>query len=286
MGSTHLTGIAHLSPSGSGTLVECERRYWWRYAQGLGRDERSEPMATGGGLAAALEHGSLDAGLADYAERRPVADGWTDPIADERARWIAEATIRHAYAGYLTRWPDDEVEREVTHFVRLPNVDRVLQVRIDGVAPSHLCEDKLRSGSSLRAEAIENETRQGRQLSAEIYAHWRKTDEIVPAHLRCVKKIDPRKVKTAESADEVETAIAAHFATEGVFNEWVCTRTRDQLLAFEAEFAALAVRAEALLQSQEPIGARNTGACHSYGRACPAIVICQGLSPVETGGEA
>jgi hypothetical protein len=281
MGSVHMAGLGHLSPSGSSTLVDCERKYWWRYHEGLGEDERSEPLAMGAGLAEALEFG-LERGLAEYRSRRPEADGWTDPIAYERDGWIGGATITEAYGGYVARYHDPELEREVTYFATLPGVERLLQVRVDGVAPTYLCEDKLRSGSSMRADAIENEYRQGRQITAEVYGHWRTTGEILPVKLRCTKKIDPRKVKKLETQDEVILTIAEHFAGEGVFNEFTCTRTREQLLEFEAEFSALAVRAEALLASDTPIGARNTGACHAYGKSCLALSICQGLAPTPT----
>jgi hypothetical protein len=276
LGAVHIAGLEHLSPSGASVLVDCERRYWHRYHDGLGKDERSEPLAMGGGLAEALEFG-LERGLTEYRSRRPEADGWTDPIAYERDGWIGEATIIHAYNGYLARYPDP-IEREVTHFCTLPGIARLLQVRIDGVGDGYLVEDKLRSGLSLRADAIENEVRQGRQITAEVYGHWRATGDILPVKLRCTKKIDPRKVKKLETQVEVKAAIAEHFAGEGVFNEFTCTRTREQLLEFEAEFAALAVRAEALLASDTPIGARNTGACHAYGRSCPALPFCTGLA--------
>jgi hypothetical protein len=280
MGAVHIAGLDHLSPSGASVLVDCERRYWHRYHDGLGKDERSEPLAMGGGLAAALEFNSNARGIEEYLARRPVADGWTDPIAYEREEWAAKATIRGAHLGYSTRYPEP-VEREITYFCTLPNVDRLLQVRVDGVGDGYLVEDKLRSGSSMRADTIENEVRQGRQITAEVYGHWRTTGDILPVKLRCTRKCDPRKWKKLETALEVAAVIGEHFDSEGVFNEFTCTRTREQLVEFEAEFAALAVRAEALLKSDTPIGARNTGACHAYGRSCPALAICQGLTTTE-----
>jgi hypothetical protein len=276
LGAIHIAGLEHLSPSGSSTLVDCERKYWWRYHEGLGKNERSEPLAMGGGLAEALEFG-LERGLAEYRSRRPEADGWTDPIAYERDGWIGEHTITKAWCGYVARY-DESVDREVTHFCTLPGITRLLQVRIDGVGDGYLIEDKLRSASSMRADAIENECRQGRQITAEIYGHWRTTGDILPVKLRCTKKCDPRKLKKLETEAEVKAVLYEHFMTDGVFNEWTCTRTREQLVEFEAEFAALAMRAEALLASDTPIGARNTGACMAYGRQCPALSMCQGLA--------
>jgi hypothetical protein len=273
MGSVHVTGLDHLSPSGASVLVDCERRFWHQYKTGLGRDERSEPLALGGGLAEALEFG-LERGLAEYHSRRPVADGWTDPVAHERDGWVGEAIIRSAYAGYLHRYPD--VDREVTHWVRLPGTERMLQVRIDGVGEGYLVEDKLRSASSLRADAIENEVHMGRQITAEIYGHWMATGDIWPVHLRCTKKPDPRPLKKATTQDEVDALVAEHFQKDGVFSEFICTRTRDQLLEFEHEFASLAQRADALLERDRPAGVRNPSACFAYGRTCPALAFCRG----------
>jgi hypothetical protein len=278
MGAVHLSGLEHLSPSGAAVLVDCERKYWFRYEHGIGTDERSEPLAMGGGLAAALEHGNLEQGLAEYRGRRPVADGWTDPVAYERDGWIGEAVITKAYDGYMIRYPEI-VEREVTHFCRLPRTQRLLQVRVDAVGDGYLVEDKLRSGSSLRAELVENEVRMGRQITAEIYGHFRASYEIWPLRLRCTKKPDPRPLKKATTEDEVRSLVAEHFSKDGVFLEFEARRTLRQLVEFEAEFAALARRADDLLASDEPAGVRNPGACVAYGRTCPALAACQGLTP-------
>jgi hypothetical protein len=138
-------------------------------------------------------------------------------------------------------------------------------------------EDKLRSATSMRADAIENEIRQGRQISAEIYGHWRATRELRPVKLRCTKKPDPRPLKKATDEEQVIALVGEHFTKDGVFLEFEAHRTLDQLAEFEAEFADLAKRAEALLSNEQPVGARNTGACHQYGRTCPALAVCQGF---------
>lgn len=293
--SVRLAGVDHLSPSGAAKLIDCERAYWWRYARGLGRDERTEALAMGGGLATALELGNLDEGLAEYYRRRPLADDFTDPVKRIREGWIADATIRHAFAGYTLRYPDPpNLIREETYLCTLPGVDRLLQVRVDGVVPGeYLVEDKLRSASSMRAEAIENERLQGDQLTAEIYGHWRATkgEELLPIRFRNTKKIDPRKVKNLETQAEVEEAMAAHFAGE-VFFEWEVTRTEAQLEQFEQEFADLARRSTEILDGGKlvftreqvdpgPFGRRNTKSCHMYGRTCPALAHCQGHVTVD-----
>ena len=229
----------------------------------------------GHGFATALETGSIGAGLDDYRNERPQPDDWTDPEVDLRHVTVAIETIKAAYAGYTERWPDFDTTREVTYLVDVDDVHRILQVRIDGVTPTHLIEDKLRAGSSLRSDDITNEVMQGRQLTAEVYAHWRKTGEIVPVHLRCMKKCDPRKWRNVP-LDEIEGVIGEHFAGDNVFNEYVATRTLDQLKAFEVELKDAITRVGMLDFDDRPRGVRNTSACHLYGRPCPALSECQG----------
>jgi hypothetical protein len=284
--SLRLYGIEHLSPSGASTLQQCERRYWWRYHEKLGKDERSEALATGNGLAHALEFGDLDRGLAVYEESRPPADGWTDMVAYQRDAVVARATIANAYAGYTARYPDPGLIREQTYLIALENggTGRVIQARVDGCVPDqYLVEDKLRRGSSMQAEDLENEVRQGKQLTAEIWAHWKATKELLPVRFRVTKKIDPRKPKGTKdkrpTPDEIVEMVAEHFATDGVFNEFTATRTEDQLAEFEAEFTDMALRADVILASPTPAGVRNTDACHAYGRTCPALAACQGMQP-------
>lgn len=277
--SLRLAGIDHLSPTAASTLIECERRYWWRYARKLGRNERTEALAMGDGLAHALEHGDLAAGIRRYHEARPQFETLTDPVVFEREAWIAEATIREAYNGYVTRYPAPAgFEREVTYLCSLPGVERKALVRVDGVmAGQYLVEDKLRSGSSMREDAIENERLQGDQLTAEIYVHWRATGDLLPVKFRCTKKIDPRKVKKLETRAEVDEVMAEHFAGD-VFKEWDVERTVAQLEQFEVEFADLAQDASLVLSAEGPgpVGNRNTKACHMFGRTCPALPHCQG----------
>jgi hypothetical protein len=284
-----LHGIDHLSPSGASTLQACERKYWWRYKHEVGKDERNEALAMGHGLAAALEFGDLERGLKDYREARPVLDGWTDPVIYEREGWVAEATIRYAYHGYNARYVDEGLVREQTYLIALGQDDgqfvhyptrRIVQARVDGaVEGQYLVEDKLRSASSMRADALENEVRQGKQLTAEIWAHRKATDEHLIVKFRVTKKCDPRKWKKLETEVEVSAVIADHFAGDGVFNEFDVTRTDEQLADFEREFTDLAMRADLVLADEEPGGVRNTDACHSYGRVCPALTVCQGQRP-------
>lgn len=280
--SLRLAGIDHLSPSGASTLDQCERRYWWRYKQGL-KDPGTEATAMGHGLAAALEFGSLERGLADYHAARPQADGWTDPAMYEREGWAGEATITEAHMGYRLRHPDPPgFIREQTYLVAVPGEGRVVQARVDGCMPKlYLVEDKLRSASSMRADALENEVRMGRQLTAEIWAHRACTGEHLPAYLRVTKKCDPRKWKKLETREQVAEVIAEHFASDGVFNEFEATRTEQQLDDFQAEFADDLRRADQLLDSPTPAGRRSEKSCHMYGRTCPALAVCQGLRPAD-----
>jgi hypothetical protein len=273
-------GISYLSPSQAATLTQCERRWWWE-RQGL-KDAPTEAMAMGTGLATALEHTSLERGLLAYQDARPDIDLFIDPEIRSRDSLVARATIREAYDGYVTRWDAPGAQREVTYVVDLDprETSRLLQVRIDGVTPTHLIEDKLRSGSSVRAEDLENEVRQGRQLTAEIYVHHRVTGDLLPVRLRCVKKIDPRKVKHLRLAEDIDATIGEHFTADNVFQEFEATRTLEQLEQFEDEMVNMALRADDLM-GPGPNGQRNTRACHMFGRACPALAHCQGLATTE-----
>lgn len=280
--SFQLIDIDYISPSQANTLIGCERKWWHKYVGGM-KEPSTEPLAMGGGFATALEEGSLKAGLTEYMDRRPPCDEWMDPTVYERQEWIGRCTITHAVAGYTLRWPDTDVQREVTYLVNLPYTDRKLQVRVDGVAPQHLIEDKLRSGSAMRGDLIENEVRQGLQLTAEVYVRWRQTGDIVPVHLRCMKKCDPRKLKDCQSYEEVNEVVAAHFEKESSFQEFIATRSRDQLEEFERDIAGLCQRIEALDFEDTPRGSKNTSNCMAYGRACPALNLCQGMETEREG---
>ena len=272
-----MDGIPYLSPSQMAKFTSCERA-WWFSRHGL-REGTSEPLAMGGGFAAALEYVSLGRGLTEYGLRRPDPDGWTDEEMDVRAFTIGESIITHAFAGYTSRWPDPvDCVREETYLLNMPYAEGHLQVRVDGVVPGHhLIEDKLRGGTAMRGDAIENEVRQGRQLTAEAYAHWRVTGDLLPVHLRCVRKPDPRPLKTCE-LDEIDGIVEAHFEKEIAFQEFVASRTVDQLREFEGEFGDLDRRAAGIGSSSVPAGAKNEQSCHLYGRACPAIGYCQSMA--------
>lgn len=278
--SFELVDIDYISPSQANTLIGCERKWWHKYVGGM-KEPSTEPLAMGGGFATALEMGSLEAGLVEYMDRRPVCDEWMDPVVYERQEWIGRATIKYAFEGYQLRWLDIDVQREVTYLVDLPYSPRKLQVRIDGVAPQYLIEDKLRSGTAMRGDLIENEVRQGLQLTAEIYVRWRQTGDIVPAHLRCMKKCDPRKLKDCATYEEVDEVIGAHFETESSFQEFIATRTRDQLDEFQRDITGLCQRIEALDFDDQPHGSKNTSNCMAFGRPCPALNLCQGITTQE-----
>lgn len=274
-----IDGVPMFSPTSTATLTECERKWWWQRVKGLGKDERTEAMAMGSGLAVALETLSVTAGFVEYHESRAPVDLFTDPVVYEREGWIGEETIKQAFHGYRQRYESDpDIQREVTYLLGIPGANRVLQVRVDGVTPHYLIEDKLRSGSSMRPDDLENEVRQGFQITAEIYAHWRTTGEILPLRLRCTKKIDPRKVKNRTVRKDVEAEMAEHFSKEGVFQEFIATRTIDQLVAFETELVDTANRMDELASRPWPYGRRNTKACFAFGRTCPALAACQGMA--------
>lgn len=285
MGGLRLVGIDHLSPSGANTLMSCERQFVARYGPETFNDPPTEATAIGGGFAHALEFGSLEQGLAEYQRRRPVVDPvFSDEVAAERNAEKARAIITHAYHAYMERWGADEpnVEREVASIVTLPGCRRVLQVRVDGFnkAGGFLVEDKLRSASTLQKDKLENEIQQGKQLSAEIYAHWRKTGDIIPIDFRNLRKPDPRTLNGPKDnpvpLEDIDGIVAAHFQKEVAIQPHWVRRTLDELMLWEGEMVELAQKAERLLAgNQKPI--RNPDACHAYGRECPLLGQCQGL---------
>ena len=309
MGRLYLDGIKHVSPSQLSKLRECEQR-WFNTTILKEREPGTEATAMGAGFAVALETDNVSAGILEYHASRPAPDSFTDEEADARLRVIAVETIRAAFLLYRERFVDPTtLEREATFVTRLPLHGRdepwTMQVRLDGfLKKQYVVEDKLRSGSSLQPEKVENEVRQGEQITAEIWSVWKKTGHLVPVKLRCLRKPDQRKIKTVDTADLPEF-IAEQFARDNAVEEYECVRTEDQLRAFEKRLVQQAIRVEALTPGPERIhgaaevgglaagslidrgllvpivkrGAvptRNTDACHSYGRACPFLARCQG----------
>jgi len=282
MSGLRIKGLAYLSPSQVAKLNLCERRWWWE-RNGL-REGNSEPTAMGTGLATALEFGDLASGIRAYHAERPQPDSWTDPEEDARLIVIAENSIRFAHEGYVLRWPDPPgAEREETSLVDIPGGNGTfLQVRTDLVVRgSHLSEDKFRSGRSMQPEKLEHEARMGVQTGAEIYVHWRVHDELLPVHLRCVKKIDPRKIKGPVDkrvpVDEIPGILEEHFTgpkSDSVFQEYTGTRTVHELRALERELAGASETAARLKASVEPAGRRNLESCTAFGRTCPALEKC------------
>jgi hypothetical protein len=289
MSGLRIKNLPTLSPSQVSKLNLCQRRWWWE-RNGL-REGNSEPTAMGTGMATALEFGSLKLGLKAYHAERPRPDQWTDPAADARQVIIAENTIRLAYEGYVLRWPDPVgSEREATSLVDIPGTDTFLQVRTDLVVPgSHLGEDKLRSGRSMQPQKLEHEVLMGQQTTSEIYVHWRVHGELLPVHLRCVKKIDPRKLKGSKekpvSVEEIPAILEEHFTganSDSVFQEYTATRTIGELQALERELAGAADLARELKASVEPAGLRNLESCTAFGRECPALAKCLANGSTDT----
>lgn len=66
-----LVNVPYLSPSQSSTLTLCERR-WWHKIGGM-KEEPTEALAMGGGLAEAHEFG-IERGIEEYHARRPIPD--------------------------------------------------------------------------------------------------------------------------------------------------------------------------------------------------------------------
>jgi hypothetical protein len=253
-----------------------------KYVGGM-REDSTEALAMGGGLAEAHEFG-LEAGLAEYHARRPEADPvFSDPALDRRDAAIGVAIIAAAFHGYCTRYavPDAQqnLQREVPYLVHVDGATRFLQVRVDGVGDEYLVEDKLRAASSMREDALTNERMHGRQLTAETYAVWRETGELRPVKLRCMKKPDPRALRAAWAdggEDAVTQVVVDHFDKGASWVELLAERTTDQMLAFEDELRDISARIDDLDHPEYPRGIRNTDACRAYGRACPALELCHG----------
>lgn len=303
MGRLYLDGIKHVSPSQLSKFRECEQR-WYHTHVDKEREPGTEATAMGAGFAVALETGNVTAGIAEYNASRPAPDSFTDEEADYRLRVIAFETIATAFLLYGERFSDPNMEREATFVTRLPLHGRdepwTMQVRLDGyLRGQYIVEDKLRSGSSLQPERVENEVRQGEQITAEVWSVWKKSGDIIPVKLRCLRKPDQRKVKTVATED-LPAFIAEQFERDNAVEEYECVRTLDQLVAFEKRLVQQAIRIEALTPQSEPTGfakavaaevdraggvrytkpvsvpTRNTDACHNYGRSCPFLARCQG----------
>lgn len=300
MGRLYLDGIKHVSPSQLSKFRECEQR-WYHTHVDKEREPGTEATAMGAGFAVALEVDSYVAGINEYNANRPAPDSFTDPEADERLKRIAHLTIRAAFVAYNNRFDDDLMEREATFVTRLPLHGRdepwTMQVRLDGyLRGQYIVEDKLRSGSSLQPEKIENEVRQGEQITAEVWSVWKKSGDIIPVKLRCLRKPDQRKIKTVATED-LPAFIAEQFERDNAVEEYECVRTEEQLVAFEKRLVQQAIRIEALTPQPEPVAmakalevvsgfspmlkplavpTRNTDACHNYGRSCPFLARCQG----------
>lgn len=286
MGRLSIEGIKHVSPTQLSLHRMCEQRWHGVYV-GKEREPGTEATAMGAGFAAALEMG-LDMGLAEYFQSRPVPDSFTDEEAYERLARVGELTIRHAVARYTDRFNEPTLEREVSFLTLLPlqgrHVPWAMQVRLDGLdlGQGYIVEDKLRAGASLQPEKIENEVRQGEQITAEVWSVWKKTGEILPVKLRCVRKPDQRKLKSTATED-LDAFIGEQFERENVIEEYECVRTSEQLQAFQRRLTDQTGRIEWLAS---PTGhgspLRNTDACHSFGRACPFLGRCQGTEVSES----
>lgn len=279
---TVVLALDSLSPTAIGRLQSCEQRYAFRYVDGE-REPGTEQTATGIGFAEAVAS-SLVAGRYAYEDARPPVDPvWDDADLRENERMVARATIEHAYRGYMNRYSAADslanVEREVEYIVQALPGKRgeptpILYVRADGAGDQYLVEDKLRSGSSLSADAIEQECRRGHQLTAEAYVHWRKTGELLPIRFRLIRKPDRRKTKALGTDWEaIYHTVGEHFATnERAFDEREVTRTVEDMHRFERELRRLWLTRADLMAGKQPV--RNPSACFSYGCVCPFADRC------------
>lgn len=276
--STHVA-INYVSPTQISTLLTCERKYELKYVTGL-REPGSEATATGGGFAHALEFDDVEAGISEYLKRRPDVSIFDDEDERENERLVAVSTIRWAFEGYRKRHGLEDrhtrVRREETYVVDLPG-GGVLLTRIDGVGDRYLVEDKLRSGSSLTEELVTAERERGHQLTAEVYAHWRRTGAALPVRLRCVRKPDRRKTKALKlDAAAIDAHVREWFATsDKAFAEYEVWRPVERLETFGREAAQVFARRQELQDGIRP-AVRSPHACVQYGKMCAFASDCYG----------
>jgi hypothetical protein len=279
--------LDYLSPTAVSRLLACEQRYTFQYLDGL-REDGSEATATGIAFAEALEVFDHARALKAYEGARPPVDPiWDDADLRENERLLAYAIIKHAPHGYRERYREADiragVKREVEYIVQaLPGKKGeptpILYVRADGAGPTHLVEDKLRSGSSLGTDAIEQECLRGFQLTAEVYVHWRKTGELLPVKFRLVRKPNRTKTKAMHLDNAaIDEYVRDHFENnERAYDEREVTRTVEEMHRFEAELRRLWLRRADLLGGKQPV--RNPSSCFSYGRVCPFAERCSATS--------
>lgn len=285
-GQARITGLAYVSPSRLSTLQGCERRFHYQYVEGH-REGGSEATSLGAAFAVGLETHNPERMIQEYRELRPE-DPFTDPEDFKRLGEAHECMLRIAFGEYADRFGLAEV-REVTYLTQIysgePDEYTVyenifLQCRVDGLedAEDALIEDKLRSGTAMRPEALQMEVRAGFQLSAEIWSHKMATGKHLPIHFRCLRKPNPRDLRTAIKAGTYKEFLEGHFQLEKTYQTFEVTRTESQLKDFERELRTLAGRAIAKTDrggTPDPADSpRNTGHCFSYGRACPFIDRC------------
>lgn len=281
-GLAYVTGLPYVSPSRLSTLQGCERRFAYQYVDGK-REGGTEATAMGAAFAVGLETHDPNRMMEEYRALRPE-DPFMDPDLYKEIGIANEWLLIKAFNGYEDRF-GLALTREVTYLTAIEENayfwggDGYLQCRVDGIedGDTALIEDKLRSGTAMRPEALAVEVGMGFQLSAEIWSHEKATGNRLPVHFRCIKKPNPRELRTAIKLDTVGEFLDTHFSMDKTWQTFEVTRTDQQLHDFERDLRSLSRRALHITEStgyRPEESPRNTGHCFSYGRACPFIDRC------------
>lgn len=270
------TGHDHLSYSAISTLLACQRRWGFKYAERLELIAKPLALSMGKAFHHGLEH-------ADPVAGANVLDRPTDDQADYDRLLKDKAIVACAVKAYLDRW-GHEGNREVEYRIRLRSPYTGAYSRTydllgyaDGVTDHgsylELHEDKLRGTidkESVRRVALD------RQVALESYALWRITGKPVRViRYRFVRKpsIKQRQGETVGAFIERLEADYVERRDDFYLHEEQTFRSDADLLQTEAELWEWAEQ----LRSARHRGvyARNTDSCGDYG-GCAFLSKCLG----------
>jgi len=279
------TGRAHLSHSAIGTLLACNRRFEFRYEQGLEKIGRPEALTLGKAFHHAIEHGDPVAGAAlldrlyedqddhdeilkqkaivsgaafayleAYGKMAPKKEGskWGEPVGREFAYRIR---LRSPYTGAYSRT-----------FDLLGYADGV----IDHGSYLELVEDKF--VGQINKNAVKR-VRLDRQVTLEAYALWRITGKQVrKVRYRFTRKPSIKQRQGENVAEFCQRGIDDYRDRSDFYLvEDTTFRDADDLLEIEEE---LWTWAEQVRQARHGyIFPRNTASCDDYG-GCEFLDLC------------
>jgi hypothetical protein len=270
------TGHAHLSYSAISTLLACQRRWGWRYAERLELISTPAPLSMG----KAFHYGLQEA---DPVAGANLLDRPTDDQVDYDRLLKEKAIVACAVKAYLDRW-GAESHREFEYRIRLRSPYTGAYSRTydllgyaDGVtdhgAYLELAEDKLKSSidrESVRRVALD------RQVALASYALWRVTGKPVRMiRYRFVRKPSIKQRQGESTGAFIERLEADYVQRRDDFylHEEQTFRSDADLLQTECE---LWEWAEQLRSARHrSVYARNTDSCGQFG-GCSFLPLCLG----------